>query len=99
MPDERTYLWIARTVTHKTGGYGSLDKTFAVALGCDIRHANEIVYARGLDTHDPASATPIGIGCKVCERTNCPQRAFPPLGRPLVVDENRSTIALYTAIS
>lgn len=99
MPDERTYLWIARTVTHKTGGYGSLTKTFAVALGCDIRHANEIVYARGLDTHDPASATPIGIGCKVCERTNCPQRAFPPLGRPLVVDENRSTIAPYTAIS
>lgn len=99
MPDERTYLWIARTVKHRTGGYGSLNKTFAVALGCDIRHADEIVYARGLDTHDPAFATPIGIGCKVCERTNCPQRAFPPAGRPLAVDENRSPVAPYATIS
>ena len=75
-------------------GYG-----MDTALGCDIRHADEIVYARGLDTHDPAFATPIGIGCKVCERTNCPQRAFPPAGRPLAVDENRSPVAPYATIS
>ncbi|WP_298271873.1 short-chain fatty acyl-CoA regulator family protein [uncultured Bradyrhizobium sp.] len=97
MPDERTYLWIARTVTHRMGGYDSLSKTFAVALGCDIRHAEEIVYARGLDTHKPASATPIGMGCKVCERGDCPQRAFPPLGRPLMVDEKLSLFAPYAA--
>ena len=24
MPDGRTYLWIARTVAHRSGGYGSL---------------------------------------------------------------------------
>lgn len=97
MPDERTYLWIARTVTHRMGGYGSLSKTFAVALGCDVRHAEEIVYSRGLDVHNPASATPIGMGCKVCERADCPQRAFPPLGRPLMVDEKRSFFAPYAA--
>jgi len=22
---------------------------------------------------------PIGISCRICERTNCPQRAVPPL--------------------
>src|SRR3984885_5133742 len=97
MPDERSYLWIARTVSHKSGGYESLNKTFAVALGCDIRHADQIVYSRGLNVDDPASATPIGIGCKVCERTDCPQRAFPPLGRPLVVDERQSFFAPYAA--
>lgn len=97
MPDERSYLWIARTVSHKSGGYESLNKTFAVALGCDIRHADQIVYSRGLNVDDPASATPIGIGCKVCERTDCPQRAFPPLGRPLVVDEKQSFFAPYAA--
>jgi predicted transcriptional regulator/plasmid maintenance system antidote protein VapI len=97
MPDERTYLWIARTVSHRSGGYESLSKTFAVALGCDIRHAGELVYSRGLNVHDPASATPIGIGCKVCERTDCPQRAFPPLGRPIVVDEKQSLFAPYAA--
>lgn len=97
MPDERTYLWIARTVTHRRGGYGSPSKTFAVALGCDIGHAEELVYSRGMDVHDPASATPIGIGCKVCERADCPQRAFPPLGRPLVIDERQSLFAPYAA--
>jgi len=97
MPDDRTYLWIARTVSHGSGGYGSLSKTFAVALGCDIRHADELVYSRGLNVHDPASATPIGMGCKVCERADCPQRAFPPLGRPLMIDERQSFFAPYGA--
>jgi predicted transcriptional regulator/transcriptional regulator with XRE-family HTH domain len=97
MPDERTYLWIARTVSHKSGGYESLSKTFAVALGCDIAHADQLVYSRGLNARNPASATPIGIGCKVCERMDCPQRAFPPVGRPLMVDEKQSFFAPYAA--
>jgi XRE family transcriptional regulator, fatty acid utilization regulator len=97
MPDDRTYLWIARTVSHRSGGYGSLSKTFAVALGCDVRHADEVVYSRELNVHNLASATPIGTGCKVCERTDCPQRAFPPLGRPLVIDEKQSLFAPYAA--
>jgi len=97
MPDERTYLWIARTVSHRSEGYGSLSKTFAVALGCDIRHAEELVYSRGLNVHNPAFATPIGMGCKVCERADCPQRAFPALGRPLMVDERQSWFAPYAA--
>ena len=97
MPDERTYLWIARTVSHSTGGHESPGKTFAVALGCDVRHAEQLVYSRGLDVHNPAFATPIGMGCKVCERTDCPQRAFPPLGRPLLIDEKKSLFAPYAA--
>lgn len=94
MPDERTYLWIARTVSHGQGGYGAPAKTFAVALGCDVRHAERIVYSQGLNI-DPAVATPIGMGCKVCERLDCPQRAFPPIGRALNIDESRSHFAPY----
>ena len=41
------------------------------------------------------SATPIGAGCRVCERDNCPQRAFPALGRALDLDEHRSTVSPY----
>ncbi len=95
MPDERTYLWIARSVTRRRGGFGALPKTFAVALGCDVRHASELIYSQGMDVLDSASATPIGMGCKVCERAGCPQRAFPPLGRPLVIDEGRAMFAPY----
>lgn len=90
MPDGRTYLWIARTVGRGGAGYGTPGKTFAIGLGCDIRHAGRLVYSKGLDLTDPASATPIGAGCKVCERPSCPQRAFPPIGRSLASDLNRS---------
>ncbi|GLS22957.1 XRE family transcriptional regulator [Labrys miyagiensis] len=97
MPDGRTYLWVARTVTHRMAGYGMPGKTFAVALGCDLRHADRLVYSKGLDLTDPEAATPIGLGCKVCERHNCPQRAFPAIGRPLVIDEKRRDFAPYLA--
>ena len=88
MPDGRTYLWIARCISRQRGGYGAPGRTFAVALGCDVRHAHRLVYAMGLDLNDPAAATPIGAGCKVCDRENCAQRAFPAVGRDLHVDEN-----------
>ena len=95
MPDGRAYLWIARTVGRGVAGFGAPGKTFAVGIGCDIRHASRLIYARGLDLNNPEAATPIGAGCKVCERPACPQRAFPPVGRRLAVDENRSALAPY----
>jgi len=79
MPDGRNYFWIARQVVSGAVGYGRPQKTFAVGLGCDLRHAHRLVYSRGLDLSDPGAATPIGVGCKVCERQRCPQRAFPSL--------------------
>ncbi|MEU1374130.1 short-chain fatty acyl-CoA regulator family protein [Streptomyces triculaminicus] len=95
MPDGQRYLWTARTVTRYRGGWGEPGKTFAIGLGCEIRHASRLVYSAGLDLDDAAAATPIGMGCKVCERLDCPQRAVPPLGRRLAVDENRTTFVPY----
>ena len=95
MPDERTYLWIARTVEHRRGGYGSPTRIFSVALGCDARHAHRLVYADGLGLDAPERAVPIGSGCKVCDREHCVQRAFPALGRPLSIDPNARRFAPY----
>ena len=95
MPDGGHYLWVARTVTRNPGRYGAPSKTFAVGLGCETRHAARLVYSAGFDLDDRDAATPIGMGCKMCERPNCAQRAFPPLGRPLTVDQNRTTFVPY----
>lgn len=95
MPDNSRYLWVARTVTRTPGRYGAPGKTFAVGLGCDVRHAERLVYAAGRDLDNRDAAVPIGVGCKVCDREGCPQRAFPQIGRSLAVDENRSTFAPY----
>lgn len=97
MPDGRTYLWIARTVSGGYAGYGAPTKMFSIGLGCDVRHAGRLVYSKGLDLGDAAAATPIGAGCKICDRPACPQRAFPPTGRPLAIDENRSRFTPYAA--
>ncbi|MEU1819669.1 short-chain fatty acyl-CoA regulator family protein [Streptomyces roseifaciens] len=95
MPDGQRYLWTARTVTRQRGGWGEPGKTFAIGLGCEIRHASRLVYSDGLDLSNASAATPIGMGCRICERLDCPQRAVPPLGRPLAIDENSSTFVPY----
>ncbi|MFG2335400.1 short-chain fatty acyl-CoA regulator family protein [Streptomyces yangpuensis] len=95
MPDGQRYLWTARAVTRHRGGWGEPGKTFAIGLGCEIRHASRLVYSDGLDLDNTSAATPIGMGCRLCERLDCPQRAVPPLGRPLAVDENSSTFIPY----
>ncbi len=94
MPDGRNYMWVARTVERRASRYGQPGKTFAIGLGCELRHAARLVYSEGLNLSGDA-ATPIGAGCRVCERDNCPQRAFPALGRALDIDEHRSTVSPY----
>ncbi len=98
MPDGRDYMWVARTVERRPSRYGQPDKTFAIGLGCELRHAHRLVYSEGLDLSggpNATTATPIGAGCRVCERDNCPQRAFPALGKALDLDEHRSTVSPY----
>jgi predicted transcriptional regulator/transcriptional regulator with XRE-family HTH domain len=97
MPDGRRYLWVARTIGRRVGAYGEPGVQHAVALGCDVRHAPRLVYSRGLAVADPATAVPIGPGCRLCERDACPQRAFPLVGRALHIDEDRSRRVPYPA--
>ena len=94
MPDGRSYMWVARTVERRASRYGEPGKTFAIGLGCELRHAHQLVYSEGLDL-SADNATLIGAGCRVCERDNCPQRAFPALGRALDLNEHRSTVSPY----
>lgn len=96
MPDGRAYLWIARTVSHRGGGFGAPAKAYSIGLGCDLENAGRLVYSKGLALGDPGARTPIGAGCKLCERADCSQRAFPALARRLVVDERVASFAPYS---
>ena len=66
MPDERTYFWIARTTTADPSRYLGPDKSFAIGLGCDVAHAERLVYSVGIDLTDVEATVPIGAGCKIC---------------------------------
>ena len=56
--------------------------------GCEVAHADKLVYADGLDIGSPQAFEPIGISCRICERENCHQRSVPPLERRLTIDAN-----------
>ena len=79
LPDGSVYFLLARTIRKPGRGFREPDTYFAIGLGCEIASAGELVYADGLDLSDPEAAVPIGVNCRVCERTDCAQRAFPPL--------------------
>ncbi|MEU4090285.1 short-chain fatty acyl-CoA regulator family protein [Streptomyces aureus] len=95
MPDGKRYFWIARTITRGGFGHHTPRAEFAVALGCELRHAHRLVYAEGVALDDPRAATPIGLGCRICERRDCAQRARPPVGGRLAIDPDRRTYVPY----
>ncbi|MFJ2021063.1 short-chain fatty acyl-CoA regulator family protein [Streptomyces nodosus] len=95
MPDGKRYFWIARTITRGGFGHQAPRAEFALALGCELRHAHRLVYAQGIALNDPRAATPIGLGCRICERRDCAQRARPPAGGRLSIDPDRRTYVPY----
>lgn len=93
--DGTRYFTLARTVDRVTGAYGgSDDAELAVGLGCELKYAPRLVYARGLDLASPAT-TEIGPTCRLCERPNCRERAAPPITRTLTVDELAKTVTPF----
>ncbi len=92
LSDRTRFLTISRQVTSLKRPYGQDRRKLAIALGCDIAHAGEIVYGDGLNLED---ATPIGITCRVCERPNCTTRAAPPMTRPLFIDTWRKGVSAF----
>ncbi|ALG84252.1 short-chain fatty acyl-CoA regulator family protein [Gordonia phthalatica] len=95
MPDGRSYFWLARTIDNRSGGHLSTPSDFSIGLGCDLAHAEDLIYATGIDLTDERTVVPIGAGCKVCPRPECSQRAFPMLGHGIHIDERISDSVPY----
>ncbi len=95
MPDGTTYFCIARTVRKEGGGFRAPQSRLAIGLGCDVSHARELVYADGIDLENLDAAEPIGPTCRLCERMDCRQRAFPPIRSRLGMDENVRGLSFY----
>jgi len=96
-PDGVRYLCLAREISSPVGGpaFRAPVRRFAIALGCEIGHASDVVYADGLDLKDSSAFEPIGISCRICERRNCHQRSVPPLERALTVSQTRREVLPY----
>ncbi|HEU4533981.1 MAG TPA: short-chain fatty acyl-CoA regulator family protein [Polyangiaceae bacterium] len=95
MPDGLSYFCIARTIQKDSGGYHAQQSVHAIGLGCQLAHARELVYSDGVDLDNPRAVTTVGVTCRLCERGDCEQRAFPSLRKPLRVDENVRGLSAY----
>jgi predicted transcriptional regulator len=95
MPDGQIFFGVARTVREESGGFSAPRPHYAIGLGCDISHASAMVYADGLNLTNRNAVVPVGPSCRLCERMDCEQRAYPPLNHPFPVDENRRGISFY----
>lgn len=88
LPEGETYFSIARTVHGGAGGFGAPSADRAVALGCELKHAEKLIYAQNIAL-ETAPRAEIGVTCRLCTRTACAARAHPPLERRLIIDEHR----------
>lgn len=94
-PDGVRYFCLARDVSKPGGAFRAPVRRYAIGLGCELRHADKLVYADDLDTSKAQEFEPIGISCRICPRHDCHQRSVPPLGHALRVDHDRRGVLPY----
>ena len=98
MPDGTTYFWIANTVHKESGGFHAPRTLLAIGIGCEVGHARKLVYADGVDLESGRAVVPVGLTCRLCERMDCEQRAFPPIQHPLKVQENVRGVSFFAPV-
>lgn len=95
LPDGQRFFSIARTVAGGGAGHGEPRHYRAIALACAADHAPKLAYALGADPR-AVPATPIGVTCRLCNRTACTARAAPPIGREILPDDYRRAAEPFT---
>ncbi|MDQ0456355.1 helix-turn-helix domain-containing protein [Rhizobium paknamense] len=88
-PDGVRYLCIATQITKGDRGFHAHRQHYALALGCEISYADQFVYADTMDLGSRIAYDPIGISCRICERTDCASRAVPSIKSQLIIDHHR----------
>jgi predicted transcriptional regulator/transcriptional regulator with XRE-family HTH domain len=93
LPEGAAYLCFARTVGRPAAHWGEPAPVQVVAMGCSVAHAPEVAYADGLDLD--RARVGIGLSCRLCDRSECRSRAFPPLDHRLALDPLTSSATPY----
>ena len=94
-PDGSHYFCLARDVSKSGGSFHAPRRRFAIGLGCEVSHAQALVYADDMDVGNTSAFEPIGISCRICERETCHQRSVPPLERKITVNHDQRDVLPY----
>lgn len=76
--DGSRFLFVAKAVARRSGGFADLAPPHSILLVTDILHADHTVYADGLDLNDTRLDVPVGPTCRLCTRPDCPSRQEAP---------------------
>ncbi|WDR00174.1 short-chain fatty acyl-CoA regulator family protein [Devosia sp. J2-20] len=95
MPDGQRYFCIARTIVKGDHRYNAPRRYMSIGLGCSIHHAKELIYSDGMDLTGDSQMVPIGVGCRICPRMECGQRAHPPADHRFELDQANRPESLY----
>lgn len=98
MPDGESYFCIARSF--EKGGYrhNAPRRHFSIGLGCNLAHAKSMIYSDGVDLSNQSQIVPIGVGCRICPRMECEQRAHPPADHRFQFNDSQRGQTLYGRI-
>jgi hypothetical protein len=97
-PDGRVFFEVASATSRTGGGYRSPHAQYAIMLGCAVPYASEMVYADGLDLRNHEAAVQVGPTCRLCDRMDCDQRAYPPVQHALDVTEHVRGVSFYAPL-
>jgi predicted transcriptional regulator/transcriptional regulator with XRE-family HTH domain len=92
-PTVRSIFASPAPVTRPATRWAEPRPVHVVAMGCSLAHAQTLVYADGRDL-DRAKVG-IGLSCRLCDRTDCRSRAFPPIEHRLILDPLTSSATPY----
>ena len=94
LEDGDRWFTLSRTVRPQGVSIGSVAAEYAIGLGIAVDVAAPLASTRGIDLKR-GEAVPIGLGCRMCTRPDCPQRSAPPVSRALVFNERERGIAPF----
>ncbi len=89
------YVSMAKGLVKPSDSFLRPPRRYALALGCEASDAADFIYADGIDTSSERLVTKIGVSCRICSRTDCDQRAFPPSDQRIEIDPDRRSIVPY----
>ncbi len=98
MPGGESYFCFATTVPKGRGGFHAPHTVHAIGIGCTVDRAPELVYADGIDLKNLEASVPIGVTCRLCDRMDCGQRAFPPVHQPMRIDPNLRGVSSFVPV-
>lgn len=77
--DGSRYLFVARTVQRRAAAFHEPPVMSSVMLACNVLHADQTVYAQGLNLADAGADVHVGPTCRLCTRSDCASRQEEPL--------------------